>query len=190
MTKKQKILDLRKTGLSYSEISLTIPCSKSLVCYYLGDNQLSKNTKRQKSRRKTFHPYIRKMEHFSQYYTKKSSKIVKITNNKQIYLKLYSFQGNSMNTKFTLEDVIQKFGENPKCYLTGQPIDIFNSKSYEFDHIIPRSRGGDDSLDNLAICTRSANRAKHNQTPDEFLNLCKQVVQNHGYKLQSDVDQS
>lgn len=77
---------------------------------------------------------------------------------------------------FTLEDVIDKVGENPLCYLTGQPIDISKPSTYEFDHIIPKSRGGTNQLDNLGVCLKLANRAKDSMTPDEFLNLCKLVV--------------
>ena len=80
---------------------------------------------------------------------------------------------------FKLEDVIEKFGENPTCYLTGQPIDMWKPSTYEFDHIIPRIRGGTNDLDNLGICLKSANRAKYTMTPDEFVNLCRLIVQHH-----------
>ena len=77
---------------------------------------------------------------------------------------------------FSVDDVIKKFGEHPTCYLTGEPIDIFKPRTYNFDHKIPRSRGGDNSLDNLGLCTKKANHAKYNMTPDEFINFCKKVV--------------
>lgn len=85
----------------------------------------------------------------------------------------------------TIEDIINKFGENPKCYLTGTSIDINNPSTFEFDHIIPVSRGGTSSLDNLGICIKQANRAKERMTPDEFFNLCKLVLENQGYKIQA-----
>jgi 5-methylcytosine-specific restriction endonuclease McrA len=82
---------------------------------------------------------------------------------------------------FTVKDVIEKFGENPICYLTGEQIDINKPRTYHFDHIIPRSRGGDSSIDNLGICTKRANLAKHDMTPDEFEHLCKRVLEHNGY---------
>lgn len=79
---------------------------------------------------------------------------------------------------FTSQDVIDKFGEAPVCYLTGQPIDISKPRTYQFDHIIPRSRGGTNDLDNLGICTRMANLAKSSMTLDEFTNFCSLVIKN------------
>lgn len=80
---------------------------------------------------------------------------------------------------FSVDDVIAKFGDNPSCYLTGQPIDISKPRTYSFDHIIPKSRGGDNSLDNLGLCTKAANQAKNDMTLDEFINSCKQVVKHN-----------
>ena len=61
-------------------------------------------------------------------------------------------------------------------YLTGDKIDIYDTKSYHFDHIIPLSKGGSKSIDNLGICTKEANMAKYNLTKDEFVELCRKVV--------------
>ena len=63
------------------------------------------------------------------------------------------------------------------CYLTGRPIDLNKSRSYHLDHIVPRSRGGDDSLDNCQIACREANQAKGDLLVEEFVALCKKVVE-------------
>ena len=83
----------------------------------------------------------------------------------------------------SVEDVLKKFGENPVCYLTGQSIDLSKPSTYHLDHIIPRSRGGNNSLDNLGLCTKQANQAKTNMTPDELINLCKVILQHQGYHV-------
>jgi 5-methylcytosine-specific restriction endonuclease McrA len=88
-----------------------------------------------------------------------------------------------MKPLFTVEDVIQKFGENTICYLTGDQIDINKPRTYAFDHVIPRSRGGNNDLDNLGICTKAVNQAKSDMTPDEFMNLCKKVLEYNGYTV-------
>ena len=48
---KQKILELRGIGRTYSEISKELNCSKSTISYYCGVNQKQKNLKRQRDRR-------------------------------------------------------------------------------------------------------------------------------------------
>jgi hypothetical protein len=77
---------------------------------------------------------------------------------------------------FSADDIINKFGDEPTCYLTGVKIDIYATSSYHFDHIIPVSRGGSNTLDNLGICSKHVNLAKRDMTPDEFIFMCKQVV--------------
>lgn len=98
----------------------------------------------------------------------------------RLYSKIHKFQGGKMNEEsFTVDDVINKFGEKPKCYLTGVEIDIYQTTTYHFDHIVPVSKGGDNSINNLGICTKMANMAKTNMTYDEFVELCKKVVEQH-----------
>ena len=40
----------------------------------------------------------------------------------------------------------------------------------EIDHIVPRSRGGDNSMSNLVLCYASANQGKGSRTPIDWLN--------------------
>jgi CRISPR/Cas system Type II protein with McrA/HNH and RuvC-like nuclease domain len=85
---------------------------------------------------------------------------------------------------FTIQNIIEKFEQQPCCYLTGDPISIYDVKSYEFDHMIPKSRGGSNTLENLGICTRSANRAKQDMTPDEFIALCSKIANHNKTKAE------
>jgi CRISPR/Cas system Type II protein with McrA/HNH and RuvC-like nuclease domain len=79
---------------------------------------------------------------------------------------------------FTLEQLMEKIGNSPKCYLTGEEIDLSKSRTYSLDHIIPRSKGGDNSLENCAIACSEANQAKSNLSLEEFISLCQSVVDN------------
>ena len=83
---------------------------------------------------------------------------------------------------FTVDDVIKKFGKSPKCYITGESIDIQKPRTYHFDHITPRSKGGDNSIDNLGICTKKANLSKNDMTYEEFVEFCQSVVDNYKNK--------
>lgn len=77
---------------------------------------------------------------------------------------------------FTLAELKAKIGDNPRCYLTGEPIDLSKPNTYCFDHIIPRCRGGTNKLDNLGLSTIVANYCKYTMTYDEFIAICKQVI--------------
>jgi 5-methylcytosine-specific restriction endonuclease McrA len=80
----------------------------------------------------------------------------------------------------TFEEVLAKFGENPKCYLTGDSIDIHDTKSYHFDHIVPISRYGSGRIENMQITTAEANYAKGSMSLEEFRILCAKVANYKG----------
>ena len=80
--------------------------------------------------------------------------------------------------KFSTQDVLDKWGETPTCYLTGAQLDLKNPTSFELDHIIPKCKGGLNTLDNLGICCPEANRAKNGMALDDFIALCKAVANN------------
>jgi 5-methylcytosine-specific restriction endonuclease McrA len=84
---------------------------------------------------------------------------------------------------FTVKDLVEKIGDDPICYLTGRKIDLNHSKAYHLDHVVPKSRGGDDTLDNCQIACREANFAKGDLSYDEFIQLCKEVLEHHENKL-------
>lgn len=76
------------------------------------------------------------------------------------------------NLPFGPKDVIEKFGENPKCYLTGLSINYSDSSTYSFDHIIPQSKGGPNTLDNLGLSHPIANIMKNVNSVEELKKWC------------------
>jgi 5-methylcytosine-specific restriction endonuclease McrA len=76
----------------------------------------------------------------------------------------------------TLDNVKQKFGVSPKCYLSGQTIDLEDRDSYALDHILPISKGGDSSLANCGLTTQKVNKLKSDLTKEEFITTCSNVV--------------
>ena len=183
---KEKILELRQLGWSYKKIAAEVGCAKSTVAYHLSD-QVKKLAKLRTQKRRSKHPYIKKLENFFYKDHSPSPKKRTACNTRSLIkdkIKRFHNGQNDMThnkSTFSVDDVLEKFGENPKCYLTGKDIDISQPRSYQFDHKIPRSRGGDNSLDNLGIASSKANRSKSDMTPDEYINLCKQVLEHAGY---------
>jgi len=194
---KEEIVKLRIEGFSSKKIASILQCSKGTVSYYLSKipelrNTISDNIEKANIAKRNpnkINPIYTKMltyKVYSKKYKVEQNKTTKISG--LIWMKLAAFSrkhGETMNQKpeFTFEDLKNKLGESPKCYLTGEPIDLSKPRTYEFDHIIPRSRGGDNSIDNLGICTKQANRSKRDMTPDEYINLCKRVLENNGYDI-------
>lgn len=87
------------------------------------------------------------------------------------------------NTQFTYKEALEHLGgTKTKCYLTGRPIDI-EKDEYCLDHIIPVSRGGSNELSNMAITIPSANISKADLTLEEYLKLCKEVLEHFGYTV-------
>jgi 5-methylcytosine-specific restriction endonuclease McrA len=79
---------------------------------------------------------------------------------------------------FTWEDLVERLGDDPRCYLTGKQLNLDDPSSFQIDHIQPRSRGGDNSLENCGIASKDANQCKRDLTVEEFYLLCKGVVNN------------
>ena len=89
---------------------------------------------------------------------------------------------------FKVKDLEKKLKDNPYCYLTGSKININESQTYSLDHIVPKSRGGNNSLENCGLTTRMANQMKSNQTVEELIENCKKILETKGYKITKGVD--
>ena len=188
MTKvKQKILELGSQGKSYREIREILNCSLGTISFHLGIGQKEKSRIRCKKAKS--HPFYYKLACFllqdknPKFRPSDTTKLNLIFKEKIRHFSSKTRKGEYMAPSFNIQDVIEKFGENPKCYLTGEQIDIQRPRTYSFDHIIPRSRGGKSTLENLGICTKRANASKTDMTPEEYAVLCKQVLENLGYTI-------
>lgn len=181
------ILELRNKGYSYRDIVTELGCSRSIVPYYCNNTTKKKILERKQNDRTKQHPFKRKIENFisSKRSIKQLKNIIPYKDNRLIYDKIITFnkRGDKIGM-ITLEEVQAKFGDNTTCYLTGDKIDVTKPRSYHFDHKVPVSKSGDNSIDNLGICTKEANMAKSDLTEDEFVALCKKVLVHHGYKVE------
>jgi len=178
-----KILELRNSGLTYGEIVIILKCSKGTICYHCANGQKDKNLNRTRKNRKN-NPLIVKINSFT-LKKQKNKTDIKCAGNKLkkiLSKKIEQFKRNTRKTgiksMFNYNDFIKKIGNNPKCYLTGRDINLSNGRSYHLDHIIPISRGGDNSIENCGLTCREANQAKNNMLLEDFYKLCEDVLKN------------
>ena len=186
----KQIKALRQKGYTFNQIAKKLQCSKSTVSY-----ALRKKT-RDVVKLKQENMLLYKKHIFNKIYTfhhstsavKKQHWYINKTPrqiSKAISTKASTFQKPMI---FNYKDVYAKYGDHFPCALTGRPIDFNKPNTYEYDHIIPTSRGGDNTLNNLQIVCPEVNRAKQNLTDDEFIDLCKEVVIHGGHKIYKPVD--
>jgi len=173
---KEKILELRNEGKTYKQIQLILNCSKSTISYHCGEGQKEKTKKRTKQRRENI--LLNKVERF---------KYRKFRNNKEKVRRFNKrdekgFTNKQFEETFIWVDVLEKFGENTFCYLSGEKINLLND-SYSLDHIIPHSRGGNNSLNNLGITHEVVNQMKSDLKPDELIMWCKKILEFNGYEI-------
>lgn len=184
-----KIINLRKQGLSYSKIAEELNCAKSTVSYHC--NQSTKNKVNEKiQRQKEEEPWKYKLLNALDNFKHREKGIGKTFYckdwNKKLRTAVSRFRKSleSMpNKNYSYKDVIEHFGGTTvKCELTGRTIDLLVD-DYNIDHIIPISRGGSNELDNMAFTIPQANTAKNDLTNEEFVALCKEVCENFGYEV-------
>jgi 5-methylcytosine-specific restriction endonuclease McrA len=202
MTLKEKILELRKEGYSYGEISKKLQCSKSTISFHCSPSyrkkaieshkrynetesgalskkigtfknpnpsrRLKKSRKRRRYKKSKSSPLTRKLHNF-----KRRDK-----GDKKGYSKVGRIKKN-----YGINEVKEKIGEEPRCYLTGRAINLEKKSDFHFDHIQPVSKGGTNDLNNLGITCKEANQAKANLTTGEFVVLCAEILVHHGYKV-------
>lgn len=172
---KQEILRLRAEGKSYRQITNILNCSSATVAYHCGEGQKEKANNRRNKWVK-LNPLKRKLSKF------------KSKNGFNGKCRDYRRRNESSliskdPINFTNEELLKKIGVEPKCYLTGRKIDLYEPNQYHFDHIIPATKGGNNSLDNLGILCKEVNIMKSDFTVNELLLLCKEILEYNGYKV-------
>lgn len=170
---KPQILSLRQQGKTYNEIAQILDCSKSIISYHCGNGNERRRLSLYKKNKNTLNKCI--MSKFNSF---KSRHLTKSIKNKTSGFKRHakSQVNNIQDGNYTTQDVLDKIGPNPVCYLTGKSIDLCDTKSYNFDHIIPVALGGTNDLSNLGLCIKEANMAKNELSLEDFYLLCESIL--------------
>jgi 5-methylcytosine-specific restriction endonuclease McrA len=168
---EQQVKDLRLQNFTYRQIAGKVGCSLGVIGSILDGTHIAYGTKEKKPPKK----YV---------YVHNATPTVK----RIISLRLGNFRGRQKdgstgrkNSYLSTQAVLDKIGSNPICYLSGRSLDLNDRKSFALDHIIPATKGGDNSLDNLDIVHSDVNKAKNNLLNEEFIQLCLDVVTHNGY---------
>lgn len=188
---KEDILKLRAEGRSYNEIQKLLGCSKSTIAYHCGKGQKDKTKKRQNKRRQNV--LLAKTDRFKYKQKGETSDVTKDSKDrKDVVESIRKFQkrdnsvkksvNKNIETTFTWEDVIEKYGENTFCYLSGEELNLFDT-NYQLDHIIPASRGGSNGFSNLGITHKIVNQMKGDLTPEELIDWCKKILTFNDYEV-------
>lgn len=159
MTLRENIIQLKKQSKSYNQISQELNCSKGVISYHLNESVKKKTMKRNKQWRRK-NTLATKIHSFLFPNSRKR--------------KLYKIKTKS----FSVEEFMEKINNNPRCYLTGETIDLNNAASYHLDHIIPISKGGNSTLENCGLLTKNANLFKNTMLIDEIYELCETILKN------------
>ena len=168
-SKKDRILELHKQGHSYNYIQQKLKVSKGTISYHCGDGVKEKTRQRLADDRNSDVFFKRVFEGWG------------LQNDKSWFR--YG-ETRKKNLKRLREYWQDEYGG--KCYLSGRELDMINGVNVELDHIIPKSKGGTNTLDNLGICTKDANQSKADMSVEEYLELCKDVLKHHGYTIEKE----
>ena len=98
----------------------------------------------------------------------------------QINLRKNFKRNSSYHEPYTLEEVFEKYGTD--CYLCGREIDLAISRlepeGLNIEHVVPRSKGGPDTLANVRPSHRKCNLDKGTELWDNQLQVDLLALQN------------
>lgn len=199
---KKDILRLRSEGKTYEQIAKELSCSKGTIAYHCNKDYQKKAKARIARNRKNNIKIIlanklcqfksaRKPSTYSHEKARGAQTWNGALKNKMVRFKRIdpkekSVKIGNFKENYGSKDVLDKIQTEDKkanCYLTGREIDLTSPATYHLDHIVPRAKGGTNDLDNLQVACKEANQAKSNMLTGEFVELCKEVLEHHGYKV-------
>lgn len=116
----------------------------------------------------------------SEYHNQNKEQIRKrvIKNRIKHFNKKSSFDSYS-DSILKYDQVIKKYGDEITCSLSGIALSWDDPSHFEFDHIIPRAMGGENSIENFQILHKQVNRIKGKLDEKELISICKDIYYNN-----------
>lgn len=97
---------------------------------------------------------------------------------------LIFFKTRSTKYKASIKKLIELWLiQNKKCALCGDELSM--DKHTHVDHILPKSKGGKDEIDNYQIVCNKCNYAKRDLSTEEFILLCLKISARYQHKYLS-----
>src|SRR4051812_44131753 len=118
---KEQILKLRQEGKTYNQICEELGCAKATVSYHCGSSQKDKTRKRSQKRRERI-VILNKVGHFQ--YDRRVKDKAEDFQRERTYRRREGSALGKRDLTFTWKDVIEKFGWETTCYLTGKKINL------------------------------------------------------------------
>lgn len=171
---KEKIIACHNSHPSWGnkKIAASVGCAPNTVKYHLNPTEKNKSFARTRRNRGFLGPILKRKKDYFQCVAGYR------------FTKSGCYAGrHRLPSVFSIEDFQIKLESSPVCYLTGEPIDLLQPKTYELDHILPISKGGDNSLENCGLTTKAANRCKSDLTIAQLEELCKKILEHRGYTV-------
>jgi len=188
---KDDVIRLHSQGVSDWDICKELGCQWGAVQCFLRPGYKEKRREYYKRTSGSLKGiFTRKVCKFQRPYQEPKNRAKVHTDYILFFIKVNTFKQGHLMSNLTTKQVYDKYGDSTKCYLTGEHIDLTKPRTYHFDHKVPRSRGGEATIDNLGICTGQANRAKQDLTPEEFLEFCRKVLVHNGYDVTKSTTQT
>ena len=136
-------------------------CSKSTISYHVSPGGKQKVRAREARHREDSPTllHVKRVWHFQHPRTPSINKTpwyqhpTHRQTRKAITQKSHQFQ---KTMTFNYKDVHKKHGDHFPCALTGRPLNWNNPEDYQYDHIIPIARGGDNTINRPVQRSRTA----------------------------------
>jgi len=146
---KEKAFELRSQGYSYRDINKMLGISKGSLNYWF-----SKEGKDKQKKRTNMYRQNPEMKY-------------------RIKIQKAGFNVKDIDNKSLIKYILKY---KSFCYICGEKIDIFNEK-HDLDHFYPKSKGGNNSLDNMHPTHSDCNFMKGSMEINNFLQKIKKVYE-------------